>query len=162
MSDYSMSYFGGGDYGADPYEGYEVVEEEEPQPRKRGGQGLRNYAQRVDAENQDLKRRLAELEEANRDLLGQNPQSPGYAPQNGQQAVGQPERRPMTHTPFASDAERMQYQYLLSQGSMAAAPMGSEAEMVARIRNARTPEELTELIRSQGGQIGQNYEGMGY
>ncbi|WP_339128808.1 hypothetical protein WJM95_07675 [Streptomyces sp. f51] len=156
---YDMGYYGGG-YGfdADPYEEQEE-QEEQPQPRKSGGQGLRSYAQRVDRENQDLKRRLAELEDANRDLLGGSPHSPGNAPQNG---GPQPERRPILATPFASDAEQMQYHHMLSQGNMSAHPAGSEAEQIARIRNARNAEELTEYLRSQGSQIGQSYDGMGF
>src|SRR5258705_4185884 len=142
---YSMGYYGGeNDYAAM----YEEQEEqyEEPQPRQRGGQGLRNYAQRVDAENQDLKRRLREQEDAIRDLMANGPQSAGGAPQTtGPQQGGQP------HAPRMTDAEQMQYQHMVSTGAVqTAAPMGSEAEMVARIKSTQSPEELEALLASQG------------
>lgn len=157
--DYGMGYgYGsGGGYDADAeYEEQDQYEEQPQQRQRQTGKGLRAYAQRVNKENQDLKRRLAEVEEANRDLMGQDPQMPG-APQNGgPQAGGQ---RPL----FASDAEAMQFQHMLAQGVVGVAPsMGTQAEQIARIRNARSPEELTEYLRSQGTPLGQNYEGMGY
>lgn len=151
-----MGYYDGNSYNEEPDE-YEVEEEPQPRQRQSGGQGLRNYAQRVDRENQDLKRRLAMLEEANRDLLGDSSHSPGYAPQNGPQAGGNP------HSPILTAEEQQQYSRLLAQGAMPAAPSGSDAEQIARIRNAESPEALMAYLRSQGNTLGtQSYNGQGW
>ncbi|MFF8019823.1 hypothetical protein ACFZDJ_01590 [Streptomyces sp. NPDC007896] len=159
MSDYSMGYYGGNDDYAAMYEEQDPYEEQPPQ-RQRGGQGLRNYAQGVAKENADLKRRLQEQEDAIRDLMANGQQPAGGAPQT---TGSQPGGSQMLARPFASDAEQMQYQHLLSQGAMPAAPMGSQAEQVARIQNAQSPQELMDYLRSQGNTQGmQSYNGQGW
>ncbi|MFF4306997.1 hypothetical protein [Streptomyces sp. NPDC001601] len=160
--DYGMGYGydSGSAYDADA-EDFERYEEEPQMPsQRRGGQSLRNYAQRVDAENQDLKRRLKELEEANRDLLGNGPQSPGNAPQNG---GPQPDGyQSIRSAGGLTQAEQQAYRVMQQSGAMTAPPMGSEAEQIARIRNAKSPDELTEYLRSQTGSTVTNYEGQGF
>jgi hypothetical protein len=158
-------YSGGfGYYGQDPDEyadEYEEQEEPQPQPRKRGGQGLRAYAQSVDKENQTLKAKLREQEEAIRDLMANGPQAAGVAPQGTgpQQNIMQ-----NGHSPRLTQEEMLQAQRMQEMGRLGVSPSaGTQAEQIARIRNASSPEELTEYLRSQGAtQMGQSYEGMGY
>ncbi|KUJ38964.1 hypothetical protein ADL25_22280 [Streptomyces sp. NRRL F-5122] len=157
---YGMGYYGGGGaYGGfDPDEYEEQQIEEQPQQRQRGGQGLRAYAQRVQAENAELKARLQEAEEANRDLLGQGPQGTGYAPQN---ILTQQNGNP--RSPILTQEEMMQMQRLQEMGVQAAPPLGSDREMANRIQNAASPEELMDILRSQGNTNGtQSYNGQGW
>ncbi|MEV7362765.1 hypothetical protein [Streptomyces sp. NPDC091299] len=150
---YGMGYYGGGDDGwnADPYEEQDQFEEQ-PQPRRRGGQSLRSYAQGVQAENAELKRKLREAEEAIQDLVGDgSQQGPGYAPQNG---VPQ-----STVSPEGIQAMQSMQQV----GAQGAPPMGSDREMANRIQNAVSPEELMAILRSQGNMNGtQSYNGQGW
>ncbi|MFJ8023008.1 hypothetical protein [Streptomyces sp. NPDC096311] len=154
---YDMGYYGGGDGYADYQEQYE----EEPQmpSQRRGGQSLRNYAQRVDAENQDLKRRLTELEEANRDLLQQ---PPGYAPQNSQQpnnVLAREQYRP----PQFTQAEMLDMQRMRESGVLGvAAPAGTDGEQIARINACKSPDELTAYLASQGNANLTSYNGRGW
>ncbi|MET7720082.1 hypothetical protein [Streptomyces mirabilis] len=153
---YDMGYYGGGDgFDADEYE----IIEEEPQQRRRSGQGqgLRAWSQRVQAENADLKRRLAEMEDATRDLLGSSPQAAGAPQNNIMQAGGNP------HSPILTQAEMQQLQRYQSMGMYGAPNQGSEAEMISRINNAKNADELTEYLRSQGmNNTLPNYNGTGY
>lgn len=155
-----MGYYGGGDgYNADG--GYEEQDDyQPPQRQRRDGQGLRAYAQRVQAENAALKEQLREREEALRDLMGQAPQGAGNAPQaNGSQPGGYQHPR----SPMLTPEEQMQMQRMVEMGVMAAPPQGTQAEQITRMRNAQSPQELMEYLRSQGNANGTgNYQGMGY
>ncbi|WP_432020422.1 hypothetical protein [Streptomyces sp. 1222.5] len=160
--DYGMGY-GGGGYDADEYDEQEQqdqYEEQPPQRQRRDGQGLRAYAQRVQKENADLKEKLRAQEEALRDLVGQAPQSAGFAPQNTGPQGGYPHPRSEMITP----EQQMQISRMQEMGVLGtAAPLGTEREQAVRIQNAKSPQELLDYLASQGNQHGTgNYQGMGY
>ncbi|MGW4991884.1 hypothetical protein ACWEQ3_30230 [Streptomyces mirabilis] len=149
MSDYSMGYYGFSD------DEYEIVEEEVPPQRQAPkSPGLRSHLRAITKENAEMKKQLEEQKAMLQELMSEENPAAGGFQSGGRQGVARP---------FASDAEQMQYQRLQQMGAMPAAPMGSEAEAIARIRNAKSPEELMEFLRSQGNTQGsQSYNGMGY
>lgn len=156
---YGMSYGGDGYYAdADYQQLYEEQEEEDfdPQPQQRRNAprspGLRAHMKQITAENKALKKQLDEQKQMLQELMDDGSSAAGGAP-------GGP---PVQARPFASDAEQMQYQHMLSQGAMAAPPSGSQAEQINAIRSAKSPDELVAYLRSQGSAVGQNYEGMGF
>ncbi|MFD9584493.1 hypothetical protein ACFWBM_07380 [Streptomyces sp. NPDC059980] len=149
MSDYSMGYFGGGyAYDGDEYEEFE----EQPQQRQQNAPkspGLRAHMKAITTENKQLKQELEEQRAALAELM-EGDGSQMFQPGPPRTAV--------------SDAEVMQMQRMQSMGAFGtAAPSGSQAEQVSRIRNAKSPDELMEYLRSQGSVHGtMNYDGMGY
>lgn len=144
-----MGYFGGGDsYGADEYEEQDYYQ---PPPQRQNtprSPGLRAAMRQMASENKALKQELETQKAMLQELME------GDAPQLSQGS------RPVSRL---TDAEQLQMEHMVSTGAMAAPPMGSQAEQIARIRNARSPQELADYLRSQGNTNGtMNYEGMGY
>ncbi|MFI1044991.1 hypothetical protein ACH4U3_04120 [Streptomyces griseoruber] len=141
-----MGYYDGNDYAADEYEEYEEPQQRQ-QPRS---PGLRAHLKAITAENKALKKELESQKAALQELMeGESPQlsRDTYAPNSS----------------TLTAEEQMQIQRMQSMGTLGvAAPAGTQAEQVQRIRAAKSPDELMEYLRSQGSGIGMNYEGMGY
>lgn len=147
--DPSMGYYGGSFDADDEYE--EQDDYQPPQQRQRNAPkspGLRQHMKAITQENRQLKKELEDSKAALMELMeGDSPQaSNGAYPRS-----------------TLTDAERLQVERMQSMGVLGvASPSGTQAEQISRINNARTPQELTEYLRSQGSVIGTNYEGMGY
>lgn len=144
-----MGYFGGGDgYDADDDEyGYEEPSQRQQRNTPRSP-GLRAYMKQQAQEIKALKKQVEEQQAMLGELLE------GDSPQSSQ---GVPHSR-------LTPEEQLQMQRMQEQGVVGvAAPAGTQAEQIARINAARSPQELTDYLASQGNQTGTgNYNGMGY
>ena len=147
MSEYSMGYYGGD---ADDYTTADAYEyERQRQQNAPRTPGLRQHLNAITRENATLKKQLDEQKAMLQELMEGDSQP-------GTPAGGMP--------PLMTQAEQADYQHMLSQGTaQVAAPMGTQAEQIARIRNAKSPDELMEYLRSQGNTNGtQSYNGQGF
>lgn len=150
---WDMGYYGGNDgYGADD-DGYDFEEPPQQQRAAPRSPGLRSHMRAITAENKALKKELEEQKAALAELMEGDtsiqPQAAGY-------------QHP--RSPLLTPEEIANYQRMVNTGAVqAAAPAGTEAELVSRIRNAESPDALMEVLRSQGNTMGTaNYNGMGY
>lgn len=142
----SMGYYGAG-YAAE----YEEQDEYEPPQRQQSAPrspGLRSHIRAITTENKALKKELEDQKAALAELM----EGDGHQPSHG------------APTPRLTDAERLQYERMQAMGVVGvAAPAGTQAEQIARINAARSPEELMDYLRSQGNTSGTgSYNGMGY
>ncbi|MFJ9245583.1 hypothetical protein [Streptomyces sp. NPDC101776] len=147
MSDYSMSYYStGGVFDDDEPYGYE----EEPQPQQNAPRspGLRAHVKAITAENRQLKKELEEQKAALMELMeGDSPQASNAYPNSR-----------------LTQAEILQLTRMQEAGAVGvAAPMNTQLELISRIQNATSPQELMDFLHSQGNTNStQSYQGMGY
>jgi len=146
--DPSMGYYGG-----DADDEYEEQDDYQPPQRQQRNApkspGLRAYMKQQANEIKALKRQV----EQQQSMLGELLEG-GDSPQLSQ---GVPQSR-------LTDAEQQQMQRMMAMGVLGVAgPQGTQNEQINAIRAARSPEELTNYLRSQGSVTGtDNYSGMGY
>ncbi|MEU3981782.1 hypothetical protein AB0F77_17060 [Streptomyces sp. NPDC026672] len=144
---YGMGYYDGNEYDADEYEEFEEAPPQQQRNAPRSP-GLRAHVKAITAENVALKRELESQKAMLQELME------GDAPQISQSPYPNSRLTP---------EEIMQYQRMQSMGAVGAAPpAGTQEEQIRQIRAAKSPEELTQYLRSQGSMTGMNYTGVGY
>ena len=102
----------------------------------------------ITTENRQLKEELAAVQASLQELMeGESPQLSRGAYPNSR----------------LTPEEQLQLTRMQQMGVMGvAAPAGTQEEQIRQIRAAKSPEALTEYLRSQGSVVGQNYEGQGF
>lgn len=148
-------------------------------PQQKQGNPLRDHLKKVEDQNTELQKQLAQLLAENRQskvtsqlmakgydpavaaLYGGEPDKldewltnvgPLLAKQPGAQSpTGQPQGQGSQTPQSTVPAEgQAALQQLQAMGNMSAAPAGSEAEQIAQMNNLNSAEELTRYLQAQG------------
>lgn len=174
-----MGYYDGDIYdaqqGGDGFDGDDPGQQQVQQPKRNP---LRDHLKKVEDQNSELQKQLAQLLAENRQAkISTQLQAKGYDPavaslfggepdkldewltnvgpllakQPGAQAPqGQPQQQGGTPASTVPAEGQAALQQLQQMGANAATPQGSDAEQVAMINSQPSAEALTEYLRSQG------------
>lgn len=168
-----MGYYDGGMYDDLDDQGQQVQQQQPAQQKN----PLRDHLNKVESQNADLQKQLSQLLAKQRQTeVADALQAKGYDRAAAGLYGGEPEKLDEWLTNFGpllnkqsaltpgSDATQQgqapastvpadgqaQMQQLQQMGGMAAAPSGSEAEQIAQMRNAQSPEQLMQFLQGQG------------
>lgn len=175
-----MGYYDGDLYdGNDPSQfGFDPDQQQVQQQRQPQKNPLRDHLKKVEDQNTELQKQLQQLLAENRQSkVTSQLQAKGYDPAVANlyggdpdkldewltnvgpllakqpappSSNGQPQQQggaPASTVPAEGQAAMQQLQQM---GGMAAAPQGTEAEQMAQIRNAQSPEALMQYLQQQG------------
>jgi len=171
---------GFGYYDGDIYDGQQADDGQGQQQAPPKGNPLRDHLKKVEDQNSELQKQLAQLLSENRQSkVTSQLVAKGYDPAVAGLYGGDPEKldewltnvgpllakQPGVTTPPGQSQQQgggpastvpaegqAAMQQLQQMGNMAAAPAGSEAEQMAQINNAQDPQALMNYLQTQGNQ----------